>query len=245
MRNFAWPIIAISLFVVAWNHAGLTPVSAATNDETQAVLQVSRERFAAANANDKVTWSRDTSALYQRIGDDGEVTGKTANLPPAHRPVPDTAHWTSSPTVQFVAGVAIITGTQSETDYFPGTKMIYNYERTEVFAKEDGRWVAIRSQVTPLQINYTRPIASPKNLEQYTGAFQWAPGMVEHIALRGRVLYSSLNGPPDALFFIGPDETMQADDLGAGTFYRDANGGVTGYIYKDCDGQTIRIPKIE
>jgi len=244
VRNFAWPTIAISLFVLGWNHAALAPVVAAT-DETQAVLGVSRERFAAFNANDKVTWSRDTSASYQRISDDGLVSGKAANLPPVHRPVPATANWISSPTVQFVAGVAIITGKQGETDYFPGGKVIYSYERTEVFAKEDGRWVAIRAQVTPLQINYARPIEFPKNLEQYVGTYQWAPGMEEYVTVRGRVLYSALDGPPDPLYFVGPEETEQSDDLGVGTFYRDASGKVAGYMYKQCDGQTIKIPRIQ
>lgn len=243
MRNYAWPTIAIFLFVLGWNHAALAPVVAAT-DETQAVLNVSRERFAAYNALDKVTWSRVTSASFQRISDDGLVSGKAANLPPAHRPIPATANWISTPTVQFVAGVAIVTGKQGETDYFPGGKVVYSYERTEVFAKEDERWVAIRSQVTPLQINYARPAESPKNLEQYVGAYQWAPGMEEYITVRGRVLYSALDGPPDALFFVGEDATTSSDDLGVGTFYRDSSRKVIGYIYKQCDGQTIKIPRI-
>jgi hypothetical protein len=243
MRYLGLSFLVIVLIAFAWIHAALTP-AAASADETQAVLQVSRERIAASNTGDSATWSRDTSASFQRISDEGEVSGKTATLPPAHRAVPATANWISEPTVQFVAGVAIVTGKQDEIDYFPGGKMIYSYERTEVYTKEDGRWVAIRSQVTPLQINYARPIASPKNLEQYVGTYQWAPGLEEYITLRGRVLYSALSGPPDALLFVGPDATTQSDDLGVGTFYRDRNGKVIGESYEECDGQSIKIPKI-
>jgi hypothetical protein len=140
--------------------------------------------------------------------------------------------------------VALVTGKQDETDYFAGGKVVYSYERAELFAKDDGRWVAMRSQVTRLQINYARPIAAPKNLERYVGSYQWAPGMLEYITVRGRVLYSALDGPPDALFFVGQDATTSSDDLGVGTFYRDKRGNVIGYIYKQCDGQTIKIPKI-
>jgi uncharacterized protein DUF4440 len=242
MRNFAWLIIAISLFVLGWNHTGLTAVSAAT-DETQAVIQASRERLEARDSSNVAVWERDTSQAVRIVDDDGSVNDRTAEAPSAHPLHPDNQTW-ETVSAQFVDGVAFVSGTMREVERFPGGTIISHRTRTEVWAKENGRWVAIHVQVTPLPENHIRATAPPENLAQYVGTYEWAPDMIENISERGHALYSALGGPPDLLYFVGLDETALSDDLGVGTFYRDPSGKVVGYTYKQCDGQTIKIRKI-
>jgi hypothetical protein len=244
MRYLGLSFVVVVLVASAWNHAAMTPSAAAT-DETQAVLQVSRERFKAINTFDATTFNRDTSAAYHHVDYVGLISDKAASTKNLHLPYPASFSWASTPAVSFVDGVAIVMGSEIFTENHPGGKVINRLERTEMYAKENGRWVAIHTQVTPLQVNYTHPSVSPKNLDQYVGKYQWDPGEVEEETTRGHVLYSVLGGPPDPMFFVGPDSTTLSDDLGVGTYYRDAHGKVIGYIYKRCDGQTIRVPKIK
>jgi hypothetical protein len=68
--------------------------------------------------------------------------------------------------------------------------------------------------------------------------------MIDTLRISGSHLVSNLGGPIDPLIFVNPNTTTQSDDLGIETFYRDTTGKVAGYIYKRCDGQTIRAPKI-
>ena len=243
MRYFALSFVAIVLIAVAWNHATLTPSDAAT-DDSQTVLQISRERFEALGAHDMVTWSRDTSASFHAVDDDGSVVAKADVLASPPSSYPDTAYWEST-AVQFVNGVAIVTGKIKEIESYSGGALVTEGVKTEVYAKENGRWVAIRTQSTPLHVNHVHPIASPADLDQYVGKYQWAPHWIENITKRGRTLYSVLGAPPDPLFFVGPDATMVADYISVGTFYRDSHGKVIGYILRFCDGQTIKIPKIQ
>ncbi len=244
MRFLGLSFIVVVIAASAWNHGVRTP-SAAVTDETQAVLQVSRERFKAINTFDVTTYDRDTSAAYHHVDYVGLISDKAAQAKNLHLPYAATFDWAGTPAVSFVDGVAIVMGTEIFTEKHSGGTVVNRLERTEVYAKEDGRWVAIHTQVTPLQVNYTRPSATPKNLEQYVGKYQWEPSVVEDQTVRGHVLYSVLGSSQDQMFFVGPDSTMLADDLGVGTYYRDAHGKVIGYIYKRCDGQTVRVPKIK
>lgn len=244
MRYLGLSFVVLVLVASAWKYAAPTPSAAAT-DETQAVLQVSRERFKAINNFDVKTFNRDTSAGYHHVDYVGLISDKAAYAQNLRLPYPVTFEWVSTPTVSFVDGVAIVMGSEIFTENHPGGKVINRLERTELYAKENGRWVAIQTQVTPLQVNYARSSATPKNLDQYVGRYQWSPTEVEEQTTRGHVLYSVFGGPPDPLFFVGPDSTMSSDDLGVGTYYRDAHGKVIGYIYKRCDGQKIRVPKIK
>lgn len=242
MRNFGIWFIAISVIAFGWIHMARTP-SAAAVDEAQAILRLSHERLNARNIPDPAAWNRDTSASVRIVDDDGVVTGKSTNVPPIHPGHPDIQNWESI-SAQFVDGVALVTGTMREIEHFPGGTVISRFQRTEVWAKENGRWVAIHVQVTPLQENRAHASTTPSDLNQYVGKYQWATGMVDDITTRGHVLYSALGGPPDPTIFIGPDAVTYPNDLGVATFYRGSSGKVSGYTYRRCDGQTVRVPKI-
>jgi hypothetical protein len=94
--------------------------------------------------------------------------------------------------------------------------------------------------------NYAKGIkVAPTTLSPFTGRYEWAPGLIETLSINGSRLMSTFEGSTEPLIFVGPNATSLADDLAIGTFYRDATGKVAGYLYRRCDGQTIRIPKLQ
>src|SRR5450755_3332519 len=100
MRYLGPSFVVVMLIASAWNHEALTPSAAAT-DETQAVLQASRERFKAINTFDVTTVNRDTSAAYHHVDYVGLISDKATYVRNLHPPYPATFKWASTPTVTF------------------------------------------------------------------------------------------------------------------------------------------------
>jgi Domain of unknown function (DUF4440) len=215
-------------------------------DDTSELLRISILRMNALGANDVATWASYTSDDYQSIQDDGEVLTKSAVVARGKAATyPDASTWVGHPSVRIIGETALVTGKSMETEKFPGGPIFTNFRITILYAKERGRWLAQASQVTVLQKNYTKGMAHPPTaLAPSTGRYNWAPGMIDTISSSGSRLVSNLGGPMDPLMFVSANTTTQSDDLGIETFYRDATGKVAGYIYKRCDGQTIRAPKL-
>ncbi len=231
--------IAFAILMLG-NAPGPTP-----SDEASAVLRISNLRMRAIFAHDMVTWGRYTSEQLQTITEEGHVLTKSEVMASKPEPYPDTGAWVGRPSVRFIGDTALVSGKVIETEKYPGGTVVTNFARTELYAREHGEWMEQASQVTILQKNYTKGMTNPPTvLTPFTGRYEWAPGMIETLSIVGSRLVSTLDGTPDPLIFISPDATTQADDLGIGTFYRDASGKVAGYVYQRCDGQTIRIPKI-
>jgi hypothetical protein len=144
-----------------------------------------------------------------------------------------------------IGETALVTGKSLETEKFPGGPIFTNFRVTILYAKERGRWLAQASQVTVLQKSYTKGMTHPPTvLAPFAGRYKWAPGMIDTISISGSRLVSNLGGPIDPLILVDPNATTQSEDQGIETFYRDTTGKVAGYIYKRCDGQTIRAPKL-
>jgi hypothetical protein len=199
----------------------------------------------ALGATDVATWASYTSDHYQSIQDDGEVLTKSAVIARVKSATyPDVSTWVGHPSVRFLGETALVTGKSTETEKFPGGPVFTNFRITILYAKERCQWLAQASQVTVLQKNYTKGMSYPPTvLAPFVGRYNWAPGMIDTISINRSHLVSNLGGPIDPLIFVNPNTTTQSDDLGIETFYRDRTGKVAGYIYKRCDGQTIRASK--
>ncbi len=225
---------------------GSYPTRSSASDDTSEILRISILRMNALGAYDVATWARYTSDHYQSIQDDGEVLTKSAVIARAKAATyPDASTWVGHPSVRVIGETALVTGKSMETEKFPDGPVFTNFRITILYAKERGQWLAQASQVTVLQKNYTKGMANPPTLlTPFTGHYNWAPGMIDTISIRGSRLVSNLGGSMDPLIFVNPNTTTQSDDLGIETFYRDTTGEVAGYIYKRCDGQTIRAPKL-
>jgi hypothetical protein len=218
----------------------------ATSDDTSELLRISILRMNALGANDVGTWASYTSDHYQSIQDDGAILTKAAVVAAKKAATyPDASKWVGLPSVRFIGETALVTGKSVETEKFPGGPVFTNFRITILFAKEHGQWLAQASQVTVLQKNYAKGMTHPPPaLAPFTGRYRWAPGMIDTVSISGSRLVSNLGGSIDPLIFVDPNATTQSDDLGTETFYRDTTGKVAGYIYKRCDGQTIRTPKL-
>jgi hypothetical protein len=172
-------------------------------DDTSVILQISNLRMNALHTGDKATFDRYTSDGYQSIYDDGTIQTKESSAASYTPFYSDTAVWSGKPVVRLIGNTALLTGTMIETEKFPGGTVVTTFTRTEIYAKESGEWKAQASQVTVQPRNYAKAIDAPKNLGQFAGRYQWAPGMFETMSARDGRLISSLGGDSSPLFFVG------------------------------------------
>jgi hypothetical protein len=234
-------VIVFTALALGSNATGST-----ASDDTSEIVRISILRMNALGANDVATWARYTSDRYQSIQDDGVVLTKSGVIAGKKAATyPDASAWVGHPSVRFIGETALVGGESMETERFPGGPVFTNFRITILYAKERGEWLAQASQVTVLQKNYAKAMTHPPTvLAPFTGRYNWAPGMIDTISISGSHLVSNLGGAIDPLIFVNPNTTTQSDDLGIETFYSDTTGKVAGYIYKRCDGQTIRAPKL-
>jgi hypothetical protein len=211
-----------------------------TND----VLQASRANLAAFSKRDLAGMLQFESSGFVHIHDDGTLTGRDEHLQFA--PNPNTSHWTSQ-SVRLIGDVAVVSGASEETEQYTGGAIVTHYYRTEIWARQNGRWLIEQQQVTIIPpVNHPVTFPTPKNLDRFAGQYEWWPGYVETMSVKGGHLYSIIGGnPPDLLYFVGPESTTETDDPAIGTFYHDANGRVAGYLYRNCYGETARFPRIK
>jgi hypothetical protein len=226
---------------------GSYAIGSSASDDANEILRISSLRMSALGANDFAIWARYTSDRYQIINDEGAVLTKSAVIAGKKAEhYPDSSVWLESPSVRFMGETALVTGKALETEKYPGGTMFTNYRLTILYAKERGEWMAQASQVTVLLKNYAKGIKmAPTALAPFTGRYEWAPEMIETLSINGSRLMSTFEGSTEPLIFLGPNATTLTDDLAIGTFYRDATGKVAGYVYRRCDGQAIRIPKLQ
>ncbi len=226
---------------------GSYAIGSTASDDANEILRISNLRMSALGTNDFATWARYTSDRYQIINDEGEVLTKSAVIAgkkAAH--YPDSSVWLEPPSLRFIGEMALVTGKALETEKYPGGTMFTDYRLTILYAKERGEWKAQASQVTVLLKNYTKGIKmAPTALAPFTGRYEWAPGLIEALSINGSRLMTTFEGSTEPEIFVSPNATTLADDTAVGTFYRDATGKVAGYVYRRCDGQSFRIPKLK
>jgi hypothetical protein len=217
------------------------------SDDANDILRISNLRMSALGTNDFARWARYTSDRYQIINDEGAVLSKSAVIDGRKAEhYSDSSVWLEPPSVRFIEETALVTGKALETEKYPGGTMFTNYRLTILYAKERGEWMAQASQVTVFLKNYAKGIKmAPTSLGAFTGRYEWAPGLIETLSINGSRLMSNFQGSTDPLIFVSANATTLADDLAIGTFYRDATGKVEGYVYRRCDGQSIRIPRLQ
>ncbi len=84
----------------------------------------------------------------------------------------------------------------------------------------------------------------PKNLRAFLDRYRWVNGEVDSIALNGNRLTSALERSPVPQDSVGRDSVTYPDDLGVTTFYDNRDHKVAAYVYRRCDGQTVRASKL-
>ncbi len=240
--------LSVCSVVIIFAALGLSSYAAGstTSDDAKEILRIANLRMSAFDSNDFATWARYTSDRYQIINDEGVILTKSAIITGKKAlPYPDFGVWLEPPSVRFIGETALVTGKSLETEKYPGGTMFTNYRITFLYAKEHGKWMAQASQVTVLLKNYAKGIRmTPTALAPFAGRYEWAPGLIETLSVNGSRLMTTFEGETEPEIFVSPNATTLADDTATGTFYRDATGNVAGYVYRRCDGQSFRIPKL-
>ena len=153
--------------------------------------------------------------------------------------------WSGRPQIRFIGGTALLTGKTHEVEICPSGSVVTDFVKTELYAKDDGRWLLQAGQASIVPLTLATPMPNPpKNLRAFVGGYRWVSGEVGSIALNGNSLTSALDGLPVPQYFIGRDSVTYPDDLGVTTFYYNRDHKVAGYIYRRCDGQTVRASKL-
>jgi hypothetical protein len=232
-------LILLGAVVVADSRLSAAQVA----DDRAAVLQASQAFLHAFNTHDRAGMLQFESGSFVHVHDDGSLTGRDERI--QFVPYPDTAHWISQ-SVRFISDIALVSGTEEEIEQYTGGAIVTHYHRTEIWAKDNGRWLIEQQQVTIIPpTNHPATVPTPKRLDQYAGRYEWAPSYIETETVKRGQLYSTLGGTsPDLLYWVGPESTTEKEDPHIGIFYRDASGRVAGYLYRSCYGETIRIPRI-
>lgn len=134
-----------------------------------------------------------------------------------------------------------------DREQFGDAVVVSTFAATEVWARRGGRWVAVAIAVTPVPINHRKAIAvESKRLAEYSGQFEWRPGLVDTITVDGDHLVSKLgDSPPQPIYFAAPDVQFARGELGEALVQRRAGGEVTGYVFKRPDGQEITVRKLK
>lgn len=217
--------------------------AASAPDDMATIIEISTARLHAMSAGDQPTLTRYTSRTGQFIDPDGGMSNKVFQ---AITKYPDTVVWSSKPQVRFIGGAALLTGKLHEVEVFPGGSVVHDFVKTELYAKEDGHWLVQATQATMVPHNYATPMPNPPtNLRAFVGRYRWFAGRVDTIALHGNTLTSAFVGEsPDPTFFIGRDSVTYPNDLSVTTFYYNRDHKVAGYVYRRCDGQTVRASKL-
>jgi hypothetical protein len=122
---------------------------------------------------------------------------------------------------------------------------VYRFLSTEVWQKEQGRWLMISSQTLALPQDPPAVALSQAQLDQYVGDYSMGPGFVFHITRDGERLLGAMNGGQpaemkaeavDVLFTPGQPRTRRV-------FQRDAAGRITGFASRR-EGHDVRLTRI-
>ncbi len=76
--------------------------------------------------------------------------------------------------------------------------------------------------------------------------YRWSPSSVDTIFVRNGRLYGAMTGEEPELNIPINDSTFGTEhEFGSIIFGRDATGKISHYTFVRCDGQRLRIPRVE
>lgn len=245
MHLFRVCACALALIVAGFAFGVKAASGRPATDETNTILRISNLRMRALLNWQQNTWAQYTSDRLQYITDDGVILSKKHMMARKRPSYPDRTTWASQPTVRLIGDIALVTGRTIQSEQFPGGSIFSSYERTELYAKVHGVWKEEASQLTVVPRNHIKGLTFPPLfLRAFVGRYQWAPRLVETLTISGGHLISSFEGSRRPVIFVSRYSITKADDLGVESFYRDATGNIAGYIYRACDGQTVRVLRL-
>jgi hypothetical protein len=205
----------------------------------------------AAESRDFASWSKYVAENCIFSGDDGEITTKAQiiehlqNLPRTY----DRSENHRDFLVHVYGDTAVLNFRLTAHEQFTDSDIVTEMRHTQTFIRRDGAWQLIAEQWGALPINFRKPVsADAAGFKDYVGQYGWRPGgPVDRVSLKDGRLFARLTGESEDHEYLplGSETFFMKDDLGAIAFVRDAQGRVSGYIYRRPDGQEIRVKKIQ
>lgn len=173
----------------------------------------------------------DDVVFFNEVGDSATKADLSQNGPPA--PGVNRTITTTDWACKLHGSVAVTSFIDVVEQGPPGRRDRYKYRSVETWMKEKGGWKMIGSETVALREDPAAIALDQRTLEEYVGTYEAPQGMDITFTRHGDRLLASLNGGSPVA------QEVQARDIlfspGQGTtpkvFQRDANGGITGFIY--------------
>ena len=141
--------------------------------------------------------------------------------------------------------VAVASFVDDQQQDFHGQPFHARYRSVETWLKRDGAWRMIASQTLALQDDPPAIALSPRELEDYAGAYEAGPGVRFTFQVKGTALIAAVGTGPsaeqkaevrDVFFTPGRARTRKV-------FERDAGGHVVGFFLRR-EGHDIHFKRV-
>ena len=128
-----------------------------------------------------------------------------------------------------------------------GQKIINSYRVTDIWMRRNAGWQLIAEHYSNIPAERVPAKVDPKIYDAYVGEYEIAPGVVITITREGDKLMAQQTGVKTKMELLPENETtfFMKGITGQNIFVRDAKGQVTHIIFRDPDGQEIRVKKIK
>ena len=128
-----------------------------------------------------------------------------------------------------------------------GQKITNSYRITDIWMRRNAGWQLIAEHYSNIPAERVPAKVDPKNYDAYVGEYEIAPGVVLTITREGDKLMAQQTGVKTKMELLPENETtfFMKGITGQNIFVRDAKGQVTHIIFRDPDGQEIRVKKIK
>ena len=241
-------IVASLIFLQVYVSASTAQPATAAEEE---VLKVSRAWLDARNHRDLGTFAALMADDFIGSTDIGELTTKAWLVDFLSKRQPEDEQRTDlrDVKVHLEGDTAIVNYLIAVHKGWGKTVIINNRRRTEVFKRNDGKWLAIASHESDVAANYFKQVeVDPKILKDYVGHYDWPRHKIDDrdtVTVEDGHLFSEWRGAKRECLAMRKDTFFQRDDSGWWTFVRDSQGHVTGYIYYYPDGQEVSVTRID
>jgi hypothetical protein len=214
----------------------------------QEILDVRNARTEASNNRNQEVWSRNVADECIFSTDTGErltkaEVSRVAKLPHDY----DYSVDPRDVVVHIYGDAAVLNLRFTVHEEFTDGEIISEMRATETYVKRNGTWILVARQWGKIPVNYRKPVAvDARNYKDYAGQYEWRPlDDLETISVKdGRLWTQTGKDAAEEMLPMGGEAFFLKGELGTNTFVRDALGRVTGYTYRDADGQEVHVKKI-
>jgi Domain of unknown function (DUF4440)/Domain of unknown function (DUF3471) len=216
----------------------------------QEVLDAHKARVEAGEKRDYATFSRLVADDCIYSDDDGVLDTNPKAHVMEHWKLPLAYDHGVNPrdyVIHVYGNTAVLNYRVTIHEQFTDADIISEQRYTETYIKQNGSWLLIAKQWGNLPVNFRKPVPVDTSVyKDYAGQYEDRPlDNVDIVSVKDGRLWSRVGKNEEEYLPLGADTFFVKSELGSVTFSRDAEGHVTGYIYKYADGQKVYNKKIK